>query len=64
MLMSDMSVMSVGTMSGQDKTIPLQKRQIHEFFLVLAICNTVMVTKHGHYDQVNEAHKYNASSPK
>ncbi|GAB1601815.1 probable phospholipid-transporting ATPase VB, partial [Argonauta hians] len=40
---------------GSQTDVPSDIRCIHEFFLLLAICNTVVVSNHPHEDMLNEA---------
>lgn len=47
------SRMSVNSMSGIDLELPLELRNIQEFFLLMTICNTVVVSPHEHHDMVS-----------
>ena len=47
------SRMSVNSMSGIDLELPEELRNIQEFFLLMTICNTVVVSAHAHHDKVN-----------
>lgn len=40
------SRMSVNSMSGIDLMLPVELRNIQEFFLLMTICNTVVVSAH------------------
>ena len=46
------SRMSVNSMSGIDLELPAELRNIQEFFLLMTICNTVVVSAHAHHDKV------------
>ncbi|CAI9731631.1 phospholipid-transporting ATPase VA-like [Octopus vulgaris] len=40
---------------GTQRDIPADIQCVHEFFLLLAICNTVVVSNHPHEDKLNDA---------
>ena len=48
-----LSRMSVNSMSGIDLQLPEELRKIQEFFLLMTICNTVVVSAHAHHDNVS-----------
>ncbi len=53
-----LSSMTLCGATGQDITLTKDTQQIQEFFLLMAVCNTVVVSARGHHDKVRQLPYY------
>ena len=62
-IQQELNCMTLRSLASVDLTVPTtnQKNMVQEFFLLMAICNTVVVSLHAHEDPVSthrcEPHK-------
>ncbi|XP_046566596.1 phospholipid-transporting ATPase VD-like [Haliotis rubra] len=59
-LKRELSNMCLRSLDSVERTIPEHVKRVQEFFLLMAVCNTVMVSHHPHQD---ERTRYEAESP-
>lgn len=51
-LQRDVSTMSLRSLDNIDIVVPPQTKRVQDFFLLMTICNTVVVSPHSHQDHV------------